>query len=96
MLAVFGLSIAQLLGIVGSAASGSLGIVAAIFAVRRAKMETRAQVEHECLERIAQLHEQQQASVGSGTSSRDSGGSGSGGGRVLDERANKPSVHDDG
>jgi ABC-type glutathione transport system ATPase component len=54
--AILGLSWGQLLGILGSAGSGLSGVIAAVYAVRRAKQETRAQVEHECLERIERLH----------------------------------------
>jgi small neutral amino acid transporter SnatA (MarC family) len=96
MLALFGLSTLELLGIIGSVSSGAGGIVAAIYAVRRAKQETRAKVEHECLERIARLREQQPPSVGSRPLGHDSGGLRTGGDRVIDERTDDPTTHDDG
>ena len=54
-----GLSWAETIGIVGAATSGAGSIVASYFAVVRAKKETRATVEHECLERIAELKGEQ-------------------------------------
>jgi hypothetical protein len=49
------MSIWAWLGIFASGGSGVGAIVSAYFAVRRAINETRAQVEHECLERIERL-----------------------------------------
>jgi 4-diphosphocytidyl-2C-methyl-D-erythritol kinase len=61
----YGLTWAELLGILSSVVSGSGSILVAIYAVRKAKKETRAKVEHECLERITKIRagEQQSSSV---------------------------------
>lgn len=53
--AFYGLTWAELIGILGSLSSGTGAIFTAVYAVRKAKRETRAKVEHECLERIERL-----------------------------------------
>jgi len=51
----YGLTWAEVIGVLSTLGSGTGAVVAAFLAVRRAKRETRAKVEHECLERIAKL-----------------------------------------
>jgi hypothetical protein len=52
---LWGLSLPEILGIVGSASSGVGAIISAWFAVQQAKKDTRLQVEAECAERMERL-----------------------------------------